>query len=218
MALEKIISVSGKPGLFKIISQTSYGLIAESLEDGKRLPVYSHYRISSLGDISMYTYSDDAPLSEILWSIHEKHGKNELDLKLNDAQVREWFETILPEFDKERVYTSDIKKLMKWYNLMLKNDLIENPAEATEETEAAPAEEAGASEDKKSAPKARKSTKKAETETDDDKPKARKTTTKKAAEDKSKSPAAPKSKSAGKAAASSKAKGSGKVSTPRKAS
>lgn len=215
MALEKIISVSGKPGLYKIISQTSYGLIAESLEDGKRLPVYSHYRISSLGDISMYTYGDDAPLADILWSIHEKHGKKDLDLKLNDAQVREWFETILPDFDKERVYTSDIKKLMKWYNLMLKNDLIEKPQS---EEEAAAAEEAPAEEEGKPAAKAKKSTKKAEAAEGEEKEKpkaAKKTTTKKAADDKSKSSAASKSKSS---AASSKAKGGGKINTPRKAS
>lgn len=214
MALEKIISVSGKPGLYKIISQTSYGLIAESLEDGKRVPVYSNYRISSLGDISMYTYGDDAPLAEILWSIHEKHGKDELDTKLNDAQVREWFETILPDFDKERVYISDIKKLMKWYNLMLKNNLIEKPsAESEEDTPAAEESE----DTQKAAPK-KKSTKKTEAAAEDkteDKPKAKKTATKKVADDKSKTTAA--SKNAGKAA-SSKAKGAGKINTPRKAS
>ena len=122
--LTKILSVSGKPGLYKILSQTNYGLVAESLEDGKKVPVYSNYRISALVEISMYTYGEDVPLAEILWSIYEKEGKKEVKSNMSDAEVRTWFETILPDYDKERVYTSDIKKLVKWYNALLKNDLI----------------------------------------------------------------------------------------------
>lgn len=209
MALEQIISVSGKPGLYKILSQTNYGLVAESLEDGKKVPVYSNYRISALVEISMYTYGEDVPLTEILWSIYEKEGKKEVNAKMSDAEVRTWFETVLPDYDKERVYTSDIKKLVKWYNLLLKNDLITKP-------EAEQAEEEVVEEK----PKAKKTTKKAAEATEEaaeEKPKAKKTTAKKTttvAEKSAKSTAAP--KSAGKTA--SKAKGAGKVSTPRKAS
>lgn len=209
MALEQIISVSGKPGLYKILSQTNYGLVAESLEDGKKVPVYSNYRISALVEISMYTYGEDVPLAEILWSIYEKEGKKEVSTKMSDAEVRAWFETILPDYDKERVYTSDIKKLVKWYNLLLKNNLITKP-EA----------EGAAEEVVEEKPKAKKTTKKAaeaKEEASEEKPKAKKTTAKKtttAGEKAAKSTAAP--KSAGKTA--SKAKGAGKVSTPRKAS
>lgn len=209
MALEQIISVSGKPGLYKILSQTNYGLVAESLEDGKKVPVYSNYRISALVEISMYTYGEDVPLAEILWSIYEKEGKKEVSTKMSDAEVRAWFETVLPDYDKERVYTSDIKKLVKWYNLLLKNNLITKP-EA----------EGAAEEVVEEKPKAKKTTKKAaeaKEEAAEEKPKAKKTTAKKtttAGEKAAKSTAAP--KSAGKTA--SKAKGAGKVSTPRKAS
>jgi len=209
MALEQIISVSGKPGLYKILSQTNYGLVAESLEDGKKVPVYSNYRISALVEISMYTYGEDVPLAEILWSIYEKEGKKEVSTKMSDAEVRAWFETILPDYDKERVYTSDIKKLVKWYNLLLKNNLITKP-EA----------EGAAEEVVEEKPKAKKTTKKAaeaKEEAAEEKPKAKKTTAKKtttAGEKAAKSTATP--KSAGKTA--SKAKGAGKVSTPRKAS
>lgn len=209
MALEQIISVSGKPGLYKILSQTNYGLVAESLEDGKKVPVYSNYRISALVEISMYIYGEDVPLAEILWSIYEKEGKKEVSTKMSDAEVRAWFETILPDYDKERVYTSDIKKLVKWYNLLLKNNLITKP-EA----------EGAAEEVVEEKPKAKKTTKKAaeaKEEAAEEKPKAKKTTAKKtttAGEKAAKSTATP--KSAGKTA--SKAKGAGKVSTPRKAS
>lgn len=202
MALEQIISVSGKPGLYKILSQTNYGLVAESLEDGKKVPVYSNYRISALVEISMYTYGEDVPLAEILWSIYEKEGKKEVKSNMSDAEVRTWFETILPDYDKERVYTSDIKKLVKWYNALLKNDLISKPEVEEEVIE--------------EKPKAKKTTKKTE-EVAEEKPKAKKTTAKKTttvAEKTTKSTATP--KNAGKTA--SKAKGAGKVSTPRKAS
>lgn len=209
MALEQIISVSGKPGLYKILSQTNYGLVAESLEDGKKIPVYSNYRISALVEISMYTYGEDVPLAEILWSIYEKEGKKEVSTKMSDAEVRAWFETVLPDYDKERVYTSDIKKLVKWYNLLLKGNLISKPEAEHADEEVAEAK-----------PKAKKTAKKADDATEEaaeEKPKAKKTTAKKtttAGEKSAKSTAAP--KSAGKTA--SKAKGAGKVSAPRKAS
>ena len=206
MALEQIISVSGKPGLYKILSQTSYGLVAESLEDGKKVPVYSNYRISALVEISMYTYGEDVPLPEIMWTIYEKENKKEVNTKMNDQEVRSWFEGILPDFDKERVYTSDIKKLAKWYNLLLKADLITKPE--AEEAEELVVEEK---------PKAKKATAKKEKEEEvkEEKPKAKKTATKKAGSTiADKAASAP--KNAGKAA--SKAKGGGKINTPRKAS
>lgn len=193
MALEKIISISGQPGLYQVISQTKFGLIAENLDDSKRIPVYSNYKVSSLGDISIYTEEEDVPLNEVFLKILEKEGGKPVEIK-TDADVKAYFESILPTYDKERVYPSDMKKLLKWYNALSKRDLIvkdEVPAEAESEAKKEETSEEPATE-KKAA--------------------AKKPAAKKAAAEK-KAAAAPKS-AAPKAAA--KSKGSPKVSAPRK--
>lgn len=138
MSLDKIISISGQPGLFKAISKTNYGLIAESLENGKRIPVYSTYKVSSLDDISIYTNDEDVPLKEVFKKILEITASTEC----NPADAREFFTQVLPEFDQERVYTSDIKKIYKWYNLLLKSNLLNFTEEEAENTESK-SEEAG---------------------------------------------------------------------------
>lgn len=199
MALEKIISISGQPGLYQVISQTKYGLIAENLDDSKRIPVYSNYKVSSLGDISIYTEEEDVPLNDVFLKIMEKEGGKPVEVK-TDADIKAYFESVLPTYDKERVYISDMKKLLKWYNALVKRDLIvkdEAPAEApAEEAKAeAPAAEAG------------------EEAVAEKKP-AKKAAPKKAAAEKKTGAAAPKA-AAPKAA--SKSKGSPKVSAPRKA-
>ena len=135
MALEKIISISGQPGLYQVISQTKYGLIAENLEDSKRIPVYSNYKVSSLGDISIYTEEEDVPLNDVFLKIMEKEGGKAVEVK-SDADIKAYFEGVLPTYDKERVYVSDMKKMLKWYNALVKRDLIQKERE-----EAAPAEE-----------------------------------------------------------------------------
>ena len=114
MDLSKILAISGQSGLFKMVGQLKNGIVVESLRDGKRFPAYATEKISSLADISIYTYSDDIPLSDVFKSIHEHANGNALELKSLD--LRSWFEEILEEFDQERVYTSDIKKVARWYN------------------------------------------------------------------------------------------------------
>ncbi len=132
MEIKGIISISGKPGLHKVISQTKNGLIAESLIDNKRFPVYSNQQISALEDISIYTYEDDVLLSEVFGKLYEiEGGKASINHKSSAAELSAKVEEALPNYDKERVYASDIKKIVQWYNLLIKNDLL-HPAKQDE--------------------------------------------------------------------------------------
>lgn len=119
--LKTILSVSGRPGLFRLVNQGKNMLIVESLQNGKRGPVYAHDKVVSLGDIAIYTYNDEVPLADIFESIKEKNEGKAVDVKAigGDDKVREYFATILPEFDQDRVYTNDIKKVFSWYNQLL---------------------------------------------------------------------------------------------------
>lgn len=119
--LRKIVAVSGKPGLYKVLSQGKNMLIVESLTDKKRIPIHATEKVVSLGDISMYTESEDKPLNEILedLKILEKGNKASLDPKSDNEALRKYFATIVPDFDQERVYPSDIRKLIQWYNLLM---------------------------------------------------------------------------------------------------
>ena len=120
--LKTILSISGKPGLFKLISQAKNMLIVESLQTGKRQPAYAHEKIISLGDIAIFTDEEDVPLSEVLNAIKEKENgaKVTLDIKEADNEtLRAYLAEVLPNFDRERVYPTDIKKLISWYNLLV---------------------------------------------------------------------------------------------------
>ena len=120
--LKTILSISGKPGLFKLISQAKNMLIVESLQTGKRQPAYAHEKIISLGDIAIFTDEEDVPLSEVLNAIKkkEKGAKVKLDIKKADNEtLRAYLAEVLPNFDRERVYPTDIKKLISWYNLLV---------------------------------------------------------------------------------------------------
>ena len=120
--LKTILSISGKPGLFKLISQAKNMLIVESLQTGKRQPAYAHEKIISLGDIAIFTDEEDVPLSEVLNAIKEKGNgaKVTLDIKKADNEtLRAYLAEVLPNFDRERVYPTDIKKLISWYNLLV---------------------------------------------------------------------------------------------------
>lgn len=144
MNLTGIISISGKPGLYKVVAQAKNSVIVESLEDNKRVPAYATDRISALEDISIYTYGEDKPLKEIYADIYKKENggvapSHKDDLKKLTAYLSE----ILPDYDQERVYSSDIKKLFQWYNLLHKSGnlnlaeeaAVETKEEATEATE-----------------------------------------------------------------------------------
>lgn len=135
MNLTGIISISGKPGLFKVVAQSKNSIIVESLIDKKRAPAYSTDKISALDDISIYTYEEDVPLREVFTAIYAKEqGKNAPTHKESLAQLEAYLTEILPTYDKERVYTSDIKKLFQWYNL-LNTEGLTKPKEEEEKTE-----------------------------------------------------------------------------------
>jgi len=144
MDLSKIMSISGKPGLFKMVGQTKSGAIVESLLDQKRFPVFPHDKISSLEEISIFTTDEDMPLKEVMKKISEKeNGGAALDPKSGNDAVWKYFEEVLPEFDKDRVYVSDVRKVLNWYNLLLEKELLDfteveedKTAEATDEAPA----------------------------------------------------------------------------------
>lgn len=125
MNLEEILNISGKPGLYKVISHSRGGLIVESIVDGKRMPVSINKNMSSLKDIAIYTLSGEKPLIEVFKAIHDKEeGGKAIDHKSSNAQLEEYFFNVLEDYDEDRVYTSDIKKVVQWYNLLLENDLL----------------------------------------------------------------------------------------------
>ena len=141
MDLSKTLSISGMSGLFKVIAQSKAGLIVESLVDKKRIPVHASSKISVLDNISMYVSSGDTvPLSDVLKKMYEKQGgQPALDSKTSsDDELKKFFETILPEYDKEKVHTSDIRKAVLWYNLLQKTDIFTQKEEEKKEGEETP--------------------------------------------------------------------------------
>ena len=154
--LKEILSVSGKPGLYKLISKGSNMTIIESLLDQKRIPVYMRDKVVSLGEIFIYTTEGEASLSEILTSIKEKEeGKNvSIDLtKAGQDELRAYLAELLPNFDRERVYPSDIKKLLKWYDLLITNGITDFSVKKEETDVEEVEEENEPSEDEKEAQK-----------------------------------------------------------------
>jgi len=145
MELKDIIAISGMSGLYKVSAQTRSGVIVESLVDGKKTPIGTNHRISSLADISVFTKTDDLPLSQVLKTIHAKTGGTvSVDLKADPEVLKKYFGGIIENFDDQRVYASDIKKMLSWY-LQLKDklDFDKLDKEETEETTAASATAAG---------------------------------------------------------------------------
>jgi len=133
MNLSGIISIAGRPGLFKVVAQGKNNVIVESLGDGKRFPAYSSDRISALDDISVYTYDQDRPLREILRAIYDKeNGQETISQKESDAKLIEYILEIVPNYDQERVYVSDIKKIFQWYNLLFKSGQLKLKEEVIE--------------------------------------------------------------------------------------
>ena len=132
--LKEILSISGKPGLQKLISNSSNAIIVESLIDGKRFPAYSNSKIIALEDISIYTEAEDMPLKEVFKRISAKeNGKSALSHKEPTEKILAYFEEIVPEYDKERVYVSDMKKIIQWYNLLTEKGMLDLDEEAKEE-------------------------------------------------------------------------------------
>ena len=136
--LKNILAITGKPGLFKLISRGNNMLIVESLVDGKRLPTYARDKIVSLADVSMYTTGDDIPLSEVLTKLGAKEELKPVTMDLkkadNDA-LRVAFAEVLPDFDRDRVYPSDIRKLFSWYNILINAGITDFTVEEEENEE-----------------------------------------------------------------------------------
>lgn len=123
MALHTILAISGKPGLYRLVSRGKMNLIVETVDDKKRrIPAFSTDRITALSDIAMYTDAEDVPLGDVLESLKNlEEGKaSSVDpKKASSAELREYFGKVLPDFDRERVHDSDIKKLLTWYNILI---------------------------------------------------------------------------------------------------
>lgn len=139
--LKDLMAISGHGGLFKFISQARNGIIVESLETGKRMNAFATMKVSALEDIAIYTEDKEIPLEEVLVSLHKyENGREAISPKSEPEDLKDYFSAILPEYDRERVYVSDIKKVLTWYNLLLKYDLLkadeEKPATKPAEKEA----------------------------------------------------------------------------------
>lgn len=123
--METILSIAGKPGLYKLVSRGKATLIVETIDDKhRRLPAFATDRVTSLGDIAMYTDAEDIALWEVLAKVGEKEGLKEASInykKCSSKELRDYFASVLPNFDQDRVHDSDIKKLLQWYNILVKN-------------------------------------------------------------------------------------------------
>lgn len=136
MSLEKVLSISGKPGLYKLKTQTRTGFLAESLLDGKTINVSGRHNVSLLSEIAVYTLTEEVPLREVFNKISEKEGgKETISHKVSKEELEAFFFDVIPDYDEDRVYASDIKKIVQWYNLLIKNGLNDFSEAATEEEE-----------------------------------------------------------------------------------
>ena len=221
MDLKGIIAISGKPGLYKVAAQGRNNIIVQSLDNDKKFPAFASDKISALDDISFYTYDKDMPLAEVFIVLAEKENfKASIDHKEHPTKLREYLVTFLPQYDAERVYDTDVKKLFQWYNILIEKGIISK--EAIEKAAATAKEdqekEAGAKPGKEavSKPKAKKASTEKAAEVDK-KPKAAasaekpKTAKKAAAPKKDKAEPATK-KAAAKGSASTKASATKKKS------
>ena len=124
--LKKILSISGRPGLFKLVSQAKGALIVEALSTGKRTLAYSHDKVTSLGDIAMYTQSGEEPLYKVDSVKKKENGAvASVSPKADKEVLRTYFAEILPDFDTERVYPTDISKLISWYNILVQSGITD---------------------------------------------------------------------------------------------
>lgn len=134
MYLKDILSITGQTGLFRLVSKTKNGLIVENIETKNRIPAFSSAKVSALEDISIFTYDGDLPLADILKKIFKKlDGKPAISHKSSADDLKDFFLTMIPNYDKERVYVSDIKKVVNWYNLLSRLDMIKLDEEKPEE-------------------------------------------------------------------------------------
>jgi hypothetical protein len=134
MDLKDFLAIAGKPGLFKNIGSSKNGVIVESIPDGKKITAFTHERISSLAEISVFTTGEDIPLVDVFKKIHDAYeGKTAIDPNAGPKELAAFMEKVLPDYDPDRVYNSDIKKIVRWYNLLAENNLFDFTQVAEEE-------------------------------------------------------------------------------------
>ena len=142
MSLEKILTISGKPGLYQLQNQTRSGFLATSLVNGKKISVSAKQNVSILSEIAIYTLTEELPLSEVFTKISKKeNGGEAISHKSTKDELEEYFFEILPDYDEDRVYPSDIKKVIQWYNLLTKHGITNFAKKTTEASEAISEEE-----------------------------------------------------------------------------
>lgn len=126
MDLKDIIAIGGKPGLYRFVSQAKNGIIVEAMSDKKRFPAYSHDKISALEDIAIFTENDEVPLGKVFVAIfNRENGAAAMNHKSKPEEIKAYFNEILPEYDKDRVYVSDMKKVLMWYNILQELNLVD---------------------------------------------------------------------------------------------
>ena len=133
--LSEILAITGKPGLYKLVSRGNNMLIVESLVDGKRMPTYARDKIVALSDVSMFTNADDVNLSEVLTNCGKQENLKPTQIdakKASNAEMQKWFDGVLPDWDRDRVYPSDIRKLIQWYNILINAGITEFVVEEEE--------------------------------------------------------------------------------------
>ncbi|WP_298246462.1 DUF5606 domain-containing protein [uncultured Christiangramia sp.] len=124
MGLDKILAISGKPGLYELTAQTRGGFVAKSMLDGKKIAVNMRHNVSILSEIAIYTYTEEIPLGEVFQKINEKeNGEKTINHKVSKNEMEAFFSEILPDYDEDRVYASDMKKIIQWYNLLVENGM-----------------------------------------------------------------------------------------------
>ena len=138
MSLDKILAIGGKPGLFRLLTQTRSGFVAQSLMDGKKISVGITRNVSVLSEIAIYTLEEELPLRAVFEKIQQKEdgGKTSVSHKADKLALEEYFFEVLPDYDEDRVYPSDIKKVIQWYNVLLDNgvtDFAETDSETDQE-------------------------------------------------------------------------------------
>jgi len=132
--LKGILAISGHSGLFKLVTESKNNIIVESLDTNKRMPISSTSKVSSLEDVAVYTQTGDTPLKKVLKAIFDKeNGGASIDPKLPENKLKEYFESILPDYDKNRVYVSNIKKILLWYNILQEKNMLDFTEENSEE-------------------------------------------------------------------------------------
>ncbi len=163
MNVEKILAIAGKPGLYELKLQTRSGFLAESLLDGKKITVGMRSNVSLLSEISMYTYSEEKPLAEIMRAIAVKENEGPaLSHKEDNAKLIAYFKEILPDYDEDRVYASDIKKVLNWYNILQAKGMVSKEEPKVANAEAIKEEVVKEVKEEAKAKKAPKKTKKEE--------------------------------------------------------